>query len=158
MKALYSFLAVLLLSGCATLLSIIGIEPEAPKVTVKQIAVAQVSLQTIKLIVTLEIENKNGFDIQLEGLSYRFKVKELEVAKGDLQQSVAIAKNSNSQVSLPLTIATPALRDLAQTFLTKHEPISARMQAELTIATPLGNYVLPLDEQRQIEWQPTKKD
>lgn len=134
--------------GCATLLSIIGIDPERPKATLKSIEVSSVSFEKIELVVTLSVENKNSFALNVEAMDYHVSIAKVEAASGLVSTNVSVPANGSADVPLPVTVRTQVLKDVLARIFKKHEDLKAQFDGTLTLGTPLGRWDVSLKDEK----------
>jgi LEA14-like dessication related protein len=93
------FLAVLALAACA------GFNPiEKPTVSITNIQMAPVIGFQQKLLVGLQIDNPNGFTINLARLRYTLELQGQSLAGGSLNEAVSLPANGQAQLVVPVEV------------------------------------------------------
>jgi LEA14-like dessication related protein len=93
------FLAILALAACA------GFNPiEKPKVSITSIKMAPVIGFQQKLLVGLQLDNPNGFAINLAQLRYTLELQGQSLAGGSLNEAVSLPANGQTQIVVPVAV------------------------------------------------------
>jgi len=79
--------------------------PKLPKVSLKNIGISNLSLTGASMIFSLELENRNSFTVQMNGLDYGIKLGGKEFAAGNARSVTAINKNGTSSLEIPLNVS-----------------------------------------------------
>lgn len=94
-----------LLNGCAELssdaLKSVVTEPE---VSVKNIAVSNVKLDSIDLNLLMNVSNPNSFRLALAGYDYRIRFNDHELVKGSTDKGFNVPAGQSSLVEVPFTL------------------------------------------------------
>jgi LEA14-like dessication related protein len=93
------FLAVLALAACA------GFNPiEKPKVSITNIQMAPIIGFQQKLLVGLQLDNPNGFTINLARLRYTLELQGQSLAGGSLNEAISLPANGQTQLVVPVEV------------------------------------------------------
>ncbi|MEX1664520.1 LEA type 2 family protein [Zhongshania arctica] len=93
------FLAVLALAACAAFNPI-----EKPKVSITNIQMAPVIGFQQKLLVGLQLDNPNGFTINLARLRYTLELQGQSLAGGSLNEAISLPANGQTQLVVPVEV------------------------------------------------------
>ena len=132
-------LMLVLLSGCATLV-------RQPGVTIKDAGLAGLDASGVDVNLHLGITNPNPFDLSLLKYSYELRVQTLPLSTGSLQQAVAFPAGKETELRVPVHLN---FADLLRIIRHTSDPdnIPCRITARLQIQTPLGEMIIPVEEQ-----------
>ena len=93
---------ICLLAFCALLSSCLGCFLEEPAVVLREINFRPRSLTEIELLVGLEVQNSNRFELTLASLEYTVYLNGEKIGNGALEQQVRIAAQSTTRVQVPV--------------------------------------------------------
>lgn len=93
----YSLLC-LLLSSCSVLERVV----ERPQVNLANIYMDNMTLTGAELVLDLQIDNPNGFDLEIQGMDYNLNINGHDVATGENKQKLKLRANGKSQVTIPV--------------------------------------------------------
>ena len=150
--ALYFACSLLLLSGCTFLKEVVGLGIEKPKVAFVEANVTGLGLDGVSVVLSLEVQNPNHFELQFDKLKYEVSVGSLSLAKGEANEQIKIAANEKKLVKLPLTVSGGSALQLAKNLLTEAEVPQVSLVASADFGTPFGPVNIGFQER-----QPLKK-
>lgn len=141
---------LLVTSACTYLKEVIGLGPVHPKVKVTEITVVQASLSAIDLLVSIHVDNPNGFDLEFSKLQYQMMAGSLAIAKGMYAQTVNIPEDGQAEIKLPLTIDARNAFKLLNDILSKQEDTFAVWTATAEFSTPFGAMDVDFEDRRPL--------
>ncbi len=127
-------LCVAILSGCATL---------SPSFENPQVQVLSIKQQSSKgmdqtLVVLLNVQNPNGIELPLEGMSYSLSIEGNKVASGVTSDVPTIPAYGEANVALPVTTNLMAMVRLVSGLMMKgQQDLDYELQAKLDVGIPL---------------------
>jgi LEA14-like dessication related protein len=92
-------------SGCASLLQLIRSGIRDPEVRITKMKLADVALDTVKMIFTTEIKNPNPIGFSLAGLGYSLSVEGDRLARGNVDKGLKLKANGSSTMKFPVEFA-----------------------------------------------------
>lgn len=147
---LLSLSCLTLTSGCMTLMHIIGLEPEKPKVTLRGIEALSLSRESLELKAVLAVENPNGFEIKIVKMDYKLRALGGDAVWGSMHEKIVVPANATTEVSLPLSLKLSVIKDLLGQIVKSRGKAAAELEATLVFDTPLGEYEVQIKEPQSI--------
>ena len=133
--------AMLLLAACATLGRAVFREPT---VSVRSLAVSNVSLAGGTLDVFLTVHNPNGYALDALALEYRVDVDSLPVGEGALDSRFVVPEKDSAVVRVPVRFSFLGLGAAGRSLLTSGT-VRYRIRGALKLATRMGRFTVPFD-------------
>ena len=130
--------AAALLSHCAYLREVIGLETLQPKVRVVDISLRGLSAQAAQLLITLTVDNPNDFELHFSNLTYELAVGTKILAKGQLADGAVVPARGQQRVKLPLAVDSVAVMTVVHELLSKSKDLEAVVAATAEFETPFG--------------------
>jgi LEA14-like dessication related protein len=144
--------AVLAGSSCAHFREAIGLGPRRPKVELVGIELKQASLAAVDVVLTLEVDNPNDFELAFAKLRYQMDAAGVRIAQGTYEDRIAIPAEKKAQVRLPLAIdpiaAMKVLRDAVDQGTAGGA--DALLKATADFETPVGMMEVNFEETRPL--------
>ncbi len=143
-KMIFGLLAFVfsLNSGCATLVNLDKIQDHIINncfVSVKNVALQSVGLKS-RFEITAEIYNKSNYDIKVLNIFYRLYLSENNIGKGIYDETVAVKKNSRTEIIMPLEI-----NNISAVFAMGNKNFNLKTDVSLTAPTILGDQIIKLN-------------
>lgn len=134
---------LMLVCGCSLLV-------KEPQVTLTRTSIIGLDTAGADIECALAISNPNAFDLTLQGYTYDLSVMTLPLSSGGSQQSLAIPAGKQTDMRLPIRIK---YADLLEIMKRNPDPdrVPYRIQANLRLATPLGNLSIPVDRSERFK-------
>lgn len=105
--------AAAVLAGCSSVRELAGFKD--PAVTVKSVRFVDADFTKVNLALDLDVHNPNNAGAQLRGYDYKLLVEGSPVVSGEQKTKTAIGANTNSTVSVPMTLEYDAVYSLYET-------------------------------------------
>lgn len=121
---------------------------QAPKISIQDASVQNISLMQGTGLVTLNITNPNPFPIPLEGVQYNLRLNGTPVASGAQRQSMHLVPNQPVAVQIPIQLNLQQIMQLAPNLWR-----SQQVQYELDGAVQLPYLSIPFQRQGGIDVQ-----
>ena len=94
------------LVSCSTLNSdLLSKAVKKPEVSIETIDVSGLSLDSIDLLLTMNVENPNGFALALAGYDYDVKFNGMSLVKGTTNQKFRVAAHQTDLVKVPISVS-----------------------------------------------------
>ena len=140
-----------LLNGCTYLKELIGLGPQRPEVSIRNIAVEGISLHSVDLRLTLHVENPNSFELVLGTLSYTIDAVGMAIAKGEYSDTFKVPAKSSNQIKLPLTVdARNILKLINEIMKARGEKIEAVTNLRARFITPVGSMDVNIKDEQPL--------
>jgi LEA14-like dessication related protein len=138
--------AVALVAAAATACASLGRSVfNEPVVTFKNVRVNGIGLDGGSLDVVLNVYNPNGFRLDATRLTYRLLVGDsVPLGQGALDSRFTVQKNDSTEVRLPITFTYRGLGAAGQQLI-RSGTVNYRVQGDVTVSTPIGNFTRPYD-------------
>jgi LEA14-like dessication related protein len=120
-QSLFALAIVVLVSSCAALEK----QVRQPEVTVGDVRLVAMSLADAQLAFDLDVSNPNPIGLSMRGLSYKLDVHDKSLFDGTIAESLQIAANGTSRVTLPFSVR---YEDVIGTLLALHDRRELRYQ------------------------------
>jgi len=132
------YLILFLAAGCspAWMLS-------RPEVTVRDLAVKQMSFTGMTLSLTLGVTNPNGVDVTLRRFSYRLYLEKALVAEGELSDPILLPGHQTVYPSVPIPLTWKALQNAGTLFLNPGA-VPYRLEGDLTLRVFHSDWNIPI--------------
>lgn len=138
-RNIFVMMSALLISGCATLPSMLY---EEPVVTFKDLRVEGIGLSGGALDVVLNVYNPNQFDLHALKLSYRLLVDSTILGEGIYDSKFTVRTGDTTTVHLPISLTYSGLSVAARQLLGRGT-VDYNVAGTLSIDTPVGEFNIP---------------
>ncbi len=129
--------ALLLLSFTLTACQHLPSIYEEPKVSLAGLELGEVKGFKLPLTLVLLIENPNSYALELDQLSYRVVLQDVEIAHGSSTDPVAIAAGQQSRFKVPVTVnMLSGLNLVAALVSADSEALNYRLDIEFDLQSP----------------------
>jgi LEA14-like dessication related protein len=92
-----------ILTVCVLLVSCVDWMMETPSFVLCQISLKPRSFTEMNLIVALDVQNPNRFDLTLRSFQYTLYLNRKEIGSGRLEKEIMIPSSSTTRIQAPLT-------------------------------------------------------
>lgn len=111
--------------------------PRLPSIRASNLRLDRLTLSSADLLLTLEVDNPNIFELVIDRFSYEFALNNQRVAGGDGRQRVRLQEQGRGLIELPLSISlTEVGRNLSQALI-DGEPLDYGLSFETDLQTGL---------------------
>ena len=140
-KLLLATAFALTAAGCASL----GKSAFAsPKVTFQEMRLNGLGLTGGSLDVVLNVDNPNGFRLDATRMTYKLFIDTIAFGEGTVDQRLTVDEKSQTQVRIPVNFTYSGIGAAGRALLNTGT-VPYRVQGDLTVATPVGNFTRPYD-------------
>ncbi len=153
MKRALLVLAVLsltTLSGCAALQNLLKGAFKKPSLTFKTARLSSASLSDATVDLVYEVNNPNGFGLDLASVDYSFFVEGKQVVAGKPKKGLSLKSNGKSELVFPANVKFADIVPVVETFLNKDQA-AYKAQGSVGIKTPIGVLNFPLSKEGTFE-------
>ena len=135
--------AAVTITGCKTL----GRQAFAePQVNFRELRVNGLGLTGGSIDVVLSVYNPNGFRLDATRLTYRLMIDTVLFGQGTLDQNIQVQEKDSTLVRIPVNFTYLGVGQAGRSILNTGT-VPYRVSGDLTVATPLGNFTRPYDQQ-----------
>jgi LEA14-like dessication related protein len=149
MRRALPFLLVLA-AGCAGLQDLARSAVKEPKVTFRSASVAAFDLEGVTLDFVWDVQNPNGFGLDLASIGWKIEAEGTRVAAGDAPGGVRILANGTSPVTFPARLRFADVPGIASLLGSGKDRIHYKLSATLGLRTPAGVLDVPLSREDQV--------
>lgn len=134
---------LLTLSMC--LVSCLSWIMEKPSVVLREIILSPSSLTEAKLVIGLDVQNPNRFDLTLKSFEYALFLDNKEIGTGHLEKEILVPSLSTTQVQVSVVAKFKDLGDSLKTIITGHD-LPYKIEGKASIETTFGSRDLLLSK------------
>ncbi|GLT66077.1 hypothetical protein SLA2020_384690 [Shorea laevis] len=120
--------------------------PYKPDIDVEKIHFERFSWEESVAVLHLKLENKNDFELGLNGLDYEVWLSEVSIGGAELEKSTKIDKNGISRMEIPITFR-PKDFGSALWDMIRGKGTGYSMKGHIHVDTPFGPMKLPINKE-----------
>ncbi|KAK4343905.1 hypothetical protein RND71_036999 [Anisodus tanguticus] len=120
--------------------------PHKPDIDLEKIHFKKFSSEETVAVLKLKLENKNDFDLALNGLDYDVWLSDINIGGADLEKSAKIEKNGISYMDLPITFRPKDFGSALWDML-RGRGTGYTMKGHINVDTPFGAMKLPINKE-----------
>ncbi|MFP2927118.1 LEA type 2 family protein [Pyxidicoccus sp. 3LG] len=143
-------LSLTTLSGCAALQNLLKGAFKKPSLTFKTARLSDASLSDATVDLVYEVNNPNGFGLDLASVDYAFSVEGKQVVAGKPRKGLNLKANGKSELVFPANVKFADIVPVVETFLNK-DRAAYKAQGSVGIKTPIGVLNFPLAKEGTFE-------
>jgi LEA14-like dessication related protein len=137
------------LPGCALFQKIAGAAFDKPKLTYESWSADALDLDGVTIALHYQLQNPNGFGLDLRRVAYKLEVEGIQVGAGELPAGVNLGANATTPIAFPVRLRWRDIPAFTQVLLTKRE-VGYRITGEAGVGSPLGTVGLPFDHKDRV--------
>ena len=138
-----TILLLLTLSIC--LVSCLNWIMEKPSFVLREIILRPSSLKEANLLIGLDVQNPNRFDLTLKSFEYVLFLDDKEIGTGRLEKEILIPSSSTAQVQVSVVAKFKDLGDSLKTIIAGHD-LTYKIEGNASIETTFGSRNFPLSK------------
>ena len=142
-----SLLFLLTLSIC--LVSCLNWIIEKPSFVLREIILSPSSLTETNLLIGLDVQNPNRFDLTLKSFEYVILLNNEEIGTGRLEKEILVPSSSTTQVQVSVVAKFKDLGGSLKTIITGHD-LPYKIEGKASIKTTFGSRYLPFSNDGRI--------
>jgi LEA14-like dessication related protein len=147
MRKITLALALAVLSGCAGLNQLAASAVQKPKLTFRSVALSTLDLEGATLAFTYDLENPNGFGVDLAKVGYAVDVEGRGVASGELPGGLQIRANGTAPVTFPVHVAFKDVPGIVNLLGLSKDAVRYKLAGHVGVRTPLGILDVPMSHE-----------
>ena len=140
-------LFLLTLSIC--LVSCLSWIMEKPSFVLREIILSPSSLTEANLLIGLDVQNPNRFDLTLKSFEYVLFLDNEEIGTGRLEKEILVPSSSTTQVQVSVVAKFKDLGGSLKTIITGHD-LPYKIEGKASIETTFGSRDFPLSKDGRI--------
>ncbi len=133
-----------MLSSCA------GWMTQEPSVQLRRVSLHPRSLTEIRLVLELDVQNPNRFDLTIQSFQYRLFLNEREIGSGHLEKEVRIPPDSTVRVQAPVVAGFKNWNESLRAVIA-YKDIPYRIEGEAKVKTIFGSRNYPFSKGGKID-------
>jgi LEA14-like dessication related protein len=145
--ATLSILFLLTLSIC--LVSCLTWIMEKPSFVLREIILSPSSLTEANLLIGLDVQNPNRFDLTLKSFEYVIFLNNEEIGTGRLEKEILVPSSSTTQVQVSVVAKFKDLGGSLKTIITGHD-LPYKIEGKASIKTTFGSRYFPFSKDGRI--------
>ena len=135
--------AAVTISGCKSL----GKQAFAePRVNFRELRVNGLGLTGGSIDVVLSVYNPNGFRLDATRMTYRLMIDTVMFGEGTVDQNIQVQEKDSTVVRIPVNFTYSGVGQAGRSVINTGT-VPYRVTGDITVATPLGNFTRPYDQQ-----------
>jgi LEA14-like dessication related protein len=143
----FGVLFLLALSMC--LVSCLSWIMEKPSFVLREIILSPSSLTEANLLLGLDVQNPNHFDLTLKSFEYVILLNNEEIGTGRLEKEILVPSSSTTQVQVSVVAKFKDLGGSLKTIITGHD-LPYKIEGKASIKTTFGSRYLPFSNDGRI--------
>jgi LEA14-like dessication related protein len=147
--ALLASLATLTLVGCAELGQYAAAALQRPKLTFRSATIQAFDLEGATVGFVFDLENPNGFGVDLARLGYGIEVEGNRVATGELPGGLRIPASGKAPLTFPVRVRFRDVPGIVS-LLGVRDAVRYRLSGAVGVRTPLGVLDVPMSHEDQL--------
>lgn len=132
------------------LVSCLGWVMENPTIVLREIHVKPRSFTEVNLLIGLDVQNPNRFDLTLKSFEYTVFLNREEVGNGRLEKEILIPASSVTRVQVPVEAKFKDWRTTLKTVV-KGDDMPYRIEGKSDIKTVFGSIHYPFSKEGRID-------
>ncbi len=147
MRKIALALPVLLLAGCAGLNEFAASAVQKPRLTFREVTLSSLDLEGATLAFTYDLENPNGFGLNLARVGYTVDVEGTRVASGELPGGLQIKASGTAPVTFPVHVRFQDVPGIVGLLTSKKDAVRYKLAGNVGVRTPLGVLDVPMSHE-----------
>ena len=145
-----TFVLPLLLAACAGIQDLARSAVKTPKLTFRSASVQALNLDGATVAFTWDLENPNGFGVDLARVGWSVEVEGKRVAAGDLPGGLKIVANGTVPVTFPVRVRFQDVPGIVALLGSGKDVLHYKLGGTIGVGTPIGILDLPLSHEDQL--------
>jgi LEA14-like dessication related protein len=123
---------------------------EKPSFVVREISISPSSLTEVNLLIGLDVQNPNRFDLTLQSFEYVVFLNNEEIGTGLLEKELLVPSSSTTQVQVSVVAKFKDLGGSLKTIITGND-LPYKIEGKATIKTTFGSRSFPFSKDGRID-------
>lgn len=122
---------------------------EEPSFTLRSIALRPVSFTEMNILLDLDVQNTNSFNLTLKSFNYKVYLRDEEIGSGRLEKELLIASSSTTKIQAPVGAKFKDLNTIMKVVLTDGD-LPYKIEGNAEVKTILGSTRFPFTKEGRI--------
>ncbi len=122
---------------------------EKPSFVLREIILSPSSLTEVNLLLGLDVQNPNRFDLTLKSFEYVVFLNNEEIGTGRLEKEILVPSSSTTQVQASVIAKFKDLGGILKTIITGHD-LPYKIEGKVSIKTTFGSRYFPFSNDGRI--------
>lgn len=122
---------------------------EMPFFTLRGVTLRPVSFTEMNLLLDLDVQNPNRFDLTFKTFEYTIRLGGEEVGNGRLEKALLIPSSATTRIQVPVAARFKDLSGCLKAILTKDD-LPYKIEGKVTVKTVLGSRQFPFSNEGRI--------
>ena len=122
---------------------------EKPSFVLSRIILSPQSSTEMNLLLGLEVQNPNRFDLTLKSFVYTLYLKNEEIGNGHLERGILLPSSSTTQVEIPVVAKFKDLGGILKAIFTGDD-LPYKIEGKADVGTALGTLNFPFSKEGRI--------
>jgi len=123
---------------------------EEPTLILREITVSPRSLTEIHVLLGLDIQNPNRFDLTLKSFEYKAYLNNEEIGSGRLEKVIVIPSSSTTRIQVPITAGFQDWNKSLKIILGRHD-LPYKIEGKTDIQTAFGSLRFPFSREGRLD-------
>lgn len=142
---------LLALAGCAGLQDLAASAVQRPKLTFRSASLQALDLEGATVAFTWDLENPNGFGLDLARVGWTMDVEGTRIASGDLPGGVQIRASGTAPVTFPVRVRFQDVPGIVSLLGSGKDVLGYKLGGSLGVKTPVGVLDLPFTHEDRLK-------
>ena len=152
---LAAIVLVATIGGCVYLSELVGLGPRPPIVHLKSVELAHVTSGTIEMRLVFDVQNPNGFKVDIKRIDYQMTIRDRKIAIGRFDKLIEIEGNAVTPVKIPLRLDTGAILFILKDYVRDPKGVVVKLKGEVEASTSFGTWIVPVEQEKTIIQAPS---
>ena len=120
-----------------------------PSFTLRRVTLSPISFTMTNLLLDLEVQNPNNFDLTLKSFGYTIYIENEEIGNGHLKKELLIPSSSATQIKVPLVAKFKDLSVILKIIFTGND-LPYKIVGNADVSTVFGSLKFPFSKEGRI--------
>jgi LEA14-like dessication related protein len=140
----------LVLTSCAGLQDLARTAFERPRLSFRSAAVEGLDLEGATVALKFDVENPNGFGLDLARVGYGLEVEGTRIATGDVKGGLAIPARGAAPLTVPVRVRFADVPGIVGLLTGGRDAVRYRVAGSVGVNTPVGVVELPMSHEDRL--------
>jgi LEA14-like dessication related protein len=122
---------------------------EKPSFTLHGVILSPISFTETNLLLDLDVQNPNNFDLKLKSFGYTVYLKNEEIGNGRLKKELLIPSSSTTQIEVPLVAKFKDLSGILKVIFAGND-LPYKIEGDADVSTVFGSLRFPFSKEGSI--------
>jgi LEA14-like dessication related protein len=142
-KILFLFAFFMCLMSCANWIL------ENPSFTLRRVSLSPISFIETNLLLDLDVQNPNHFDLTLKSFECSIYLKNEEIGNGHLEKELLIPSSSTTQIQVPLVVKFKDLSGILKA-ISAEDDLPYKIEGNANVISVFGSLKFPFSKEGHI--------